>query len=142
MQAARRNFHSNHITQNGTIERSDILLEGFLLPSRNRDTGAFEKISIRGSVDFPTVNFAGAYCPRPSARLLVGAVADNPVELHDTTDFIFAGRTRTWIKYGDSSKELLSKSKLIKESTISVKVKRFLSKYPHAAENPVARRKV
>lgn len=120
-------FIQNHTAQNGTTERSDILLEGFLLPFPKKGyRSVFEKISIRGSVDFPTVNFAGAYCPETrDARLLVGAVADNPVELHDTADFIFTRKDTDLDQIAETAvKELLSKSRLIKESTISVKVKK------------------
>ena len=120
-------FLHDHTVRNGTTERPDFLLEGFFLPfPRKGYRSSFEKISIRGSVDFPTVNFAGAFHPETrDTRLFAGAVAESPVELSDTEAFIKANQNAGLDQTTDTAvKELLARARLIKEATISVKVKK------------------
>ena len=120
-------FLHDHTVRNGTTERPDFLLEGFFLPfPRKGYRSSFEKISIRGSVDFPTVHFAGAFHPETrDTRLFAGAVAESPVELSDTEAFIKANQNAGLDQTTDTAvKELLARARLIKEATISVKVKK------------------
>lgn len=103
-----------------------MLIEKFLIP-REMYTDAwsrFEKYSLRGSIDFPTINFACAY--NGSAHLTVGAIATHVLELAQTEEYLNAqGKT---FSVEEATKialdEMKKKSEIVRESGISVQVKR------------------
>lgn len=120
-------FVCEHSVRNGTTEKAGLLLEGFLLPfPESRTKSAFEKISVRGSIDFPTIHFAGSFNPETRhTELVAGAVSNAPIRLEKTEAFIAASEKDDLDVFTDFAvNEIKEKSKLIKEATISVKVKK------------------
>lgn len=120
-------FIKHHTAENGTVRYKEILLEGFLLPFQEVPMkSAFEKVSIRNSIDFPVIHFAGTYLPAAKQSCLyAGAVSHYPVRLVKTEEAIasssFAGLDAlTEI----AVQEIRSLSQLIKEPGISPKIKR------------------
>lgn len=115
-----------HIMINGTVEQERILVEGFKLPiPPDTVKSAFEKVSIRSSIDFPVIHFAGCYDVNTrQSRLFAGAIAEVPVELTETEALLRAGETGIDELTAAAVGEMKEKSRLVKEAGLSVKVKR------------------
>lgn len=116
-----------HIRTNGTIRKNPILVEGFILPIPPAALeSAFIKISIRSSIDFPTVHFAGSYDKRAcKAKIFAGAISDMPVELTETERVIAEHSFRDLDELTITAvDEMKKKARLVKEAGISVKVKK------------------
>ena len=85
----------------------------------------FEKISIRNSIDFPVVNFAGSYIPgTQKACLYAGAVAPFPVRLEKTEKALVSPHPDLNSLTATAVEEIRSLSLLIKEPGISPRIKR------------------
>lgn len=119
-------FIRQHTVLNGTAEPEDILLEGFLLPFPEQNMKSdFEKISIRNSIDFPVVNFAGSFIPgTQKACLYAGAVAPFPVRLEKTEKALVSPHPDLNNLTATAVEEIRSLSLLIKEPGISPRIKR------------------
>lgn len=115
-----------HTRMNGTVEPEHILVEGFRIPVPSETVkSAFEKISIRSSIDFPVIHFAGCYDVRTRvACLFAGAIAEAPVELTETETLLQDGVTELEELTTAAVREVKEKSRLVKEAGLSVKVKR------------------
>jgi CO/xanthine dehydrogenase FAD-binding subunit len=125
--------------------RNPFLLTGVLLPLPPEGTWCkFLKWSVRGAVDFATVNLAIRYSPAsgtnqpsPVIKICAGAVAPEPVMLDET-----AGNLISNLPIGPSAKEemnaralkeLGAKSALIRETGISLHAKRSAFLIVHEA---------
>lgn len=122
---------SLHSSTNGTLKREDLLLEEFYLPQNNTTVKSdFQKVSIRSSLDFPTVNFAGTYLPETaSVRLYAGAVSHVPLRLNETENYIQSllssnARPSLDLLVNQAVTELKKKCRLVREATISAKIKK------------------
>lgn len=123
---------SLHSITNGTLKRENLLLEKFFLPCYNGSVKSnFQKVSIRSSIDFPTVNFAGIYFPETaSVRLYAGAVSHVPIHLEDTENYIHTALLSNDNKLSIdlltdcAVTELKKKCRLVREATISAKIKK------------------
>ncbi len=116
-----------HSVNNGTTKNLKILITRFFLPYTSSDTvSAFQKISVRSSIDFPTINFAAKTNKDNSdVRIIVGAVSNLPIELINTEKVIKSKKETDIDKIIEIAvSEISKKSKVIKEATISPKVKR------------------
>jgi len=121
-----------HVDLNGRMEREKTFITGFLIPSLSANAWLkFVKQSARASLDFAVVNAALCYLPQNaespdgSIKLVVGAVAPEPIELSETEQFIreqFAALAQ--IKESiieKASAELDAKCALIRDTGLSVK---------------------
>lgn len=121
-----------HSITNGTLKRENLLVEKFYLPFYDDSVKSnFQKISIRSSIDFPTVNFAGVYFPETaSVRLYAGAVSHIPIHLEDTESYIHTALLSADTKLSIdvltdcAVAELKKKCRLVREATISAKIKK------------------
>ena len=104
-----------------------MLIEKFFIP-KSAYSGAwakFDKYSLRGSIDFPTINFA---CVRngQGVRLTVGAIATHVLELVQTEGYLNAQGSAFSVEEATkiALDEMKKKSEIVRESGISVQVKR------------------
>lgn len=109
-----------------------ILLKEIFIP-KNSYSGSFSKFSkysLRGSIDFPIINFACVSNPN-FLRIFVGAINTHVVELTETEGYLkekgnhFIEVEALEIALG----EMRKKSQIIRESGISVQVKRNAFRY-------------
>lgn len=86
----------------------------------------FRKYSLRGSVDFPIINFAAAVKADGSASIMVGAIAPEVVSLSAAAEYIAGKGTDFDLEeaFCMAVKEMEDKSQLIREAGISIQVKR------------------
>jgi CO/xanthine dehydrogenase FAD-binding subunit len=113
-----------------------LLLTGILIPIPSEGTwGRFLKYGVRAAIDFATVNVALRFSPGvpggqpcPKVKIVVGAVAPEPVELNETAEFLVAHFSKRASLQGEieerARKEASAKSALIRETAVSVKSKR------------------
>ena len=103
------------------------LLREFILPKENYTGtwGHFTKYSLRGGIDFPMINFA-CVAGNGKVKLMVGAIATHVLELKGTQAYI-----EEQGKQFEVSKalelaldEMKKQSQIVRESGISVQVKR------------------
>lgn len=115
-----------HSVNNGTTKNLKILITKFILPYTSSDTiSLFKKISVRSSIDFPTINFAAKTNKGNSdVKIIVGAVSHLPIELTTTEEMINSKETNIDIIAEAAVSEINKKSNIVKEATISTKVKR------------------
>lgn len=104
-----------------------MLIEKFLIP-KEAYTDAwsrFEKYSLRGSIDFPTINFA-CVCNAGGVSLTVGAIATHVLELVQTEEYLNAQGEAFSVEEATkiALDEMKKKSEIVRESGISVQVKR------------------
>lgn len=104
-----------------------MLIQAFIIPKESyTDAWAkFEKYSLRGSIDFPTINFA-CVAAGQDVRLTVGAIATKVLELTDTEKYL-TSKGKSFVleeAVAIALKEMNSKSQIIRECGISVQVKR------------------
>lgn len=108
-------------------DEQHMLVRAFVIPraSYANTWSCFSKYSLRGGVDFPMINFSCVYGP-DSVRLTAGAIATHVLELTDTEAYLLE-------KKGDFAveeaveiavAEMKKKSQIVRESGISVQVKR------------------
>lgn len=104
-----------------------MLVREFVIPKEKLEDswGGFRKYSLRGSIDFPMINFACWYQPG-QVRLTAGAIATKVLELEDTERYLteqgkgFQVSEAVELAQGEMKK----KSQIIREAGISVTVKR------------------
>lgn len=104
-----------------------MLLKEFFVPKAEYTDSfsMFTKYSLRGGIDFPVINFAGV-CNKDTLRIFVGAIATHVVELTDTEAYI-KGKGRNFEEQEAlevAIEEMKKKNQIIRESGISVQVKR------------------
>lgn len=122
----------NHVIDNGGVKSGDTLLQGFYIPYLPKNYWSkFEKHSLRASLDFATMNVAAAYFvsnKKPKIKIVVGALSPLPIELNGVssmiTDNISALNQFRENILKKVKTELTEKSMLIRETGISIKVKR------------------
>ena len=104
-----------------------LLIRAFVIPKENYEgtRASFAKYSLRGSIDFPMINFA-CITGNGKVRLTAGAIAPQVLELTDTEAYLEgAGSSfdlETAVKTAVA--EMNAKCQLIRESGISATVKR------------------
>ena len=109
-----------------------VLLKEIFIPkySYNRSFSKFSKYSLRGSIDFPIINFACVSSP-DFLKIYVGAINTHVVELTDTEVYLKEKGNH----FSESEaleialREMQEKSQIIRESGISVQVKRSTFRY-------------
>lgn len=104
-----------------------ILLTKLFIPKKSYHNvfAVFKKYSLRGSIDFPIINFAGV-CGAEHLRIFAGAIASNVIELTETEKYI-KERGKSFSEseaLGVALEEMRGKNRIIRESGISVTVKR------------------
>ncbi|WP_279009039.1 FAD binding domain-containing protein [Synergistes jonesii] len=113
-------------------DEKKMLIKEFLF-SKNSLSGVFSsfvKYSLRGSIDFPVINFAYV-CGPDTLRIFVGGIATQVIELADTEAYLkehgkgFTESTALEIALSEMNK----KNQVIRESGISVQVKRGTFRY-------------
>ncbi len=112
-----------------------VLLKEIFIPkhSYNGVFSKFTKYSLRGSIDFPIINFACVSSP-DFLKIFVGAINTHVVELTETEGYLkekgnhFAETEALEI----ALQEMKEKSQIIRESGISVQVKRNAFRYIEA----------
>lgn len=124
------------IRRHVTNGNDTLLVTGILIPIPPEGTwGRFLKYGVRAAIDFATVNAALRFSPGvpgghpcPKLKIFVGAVAPEPVELNETTEFLvahFSNRTSLQGEIEDRArKEVGARSALIRETAVSLKSKR------------------
>jgi len=116
-----------HSENNGTTKNLKILITRFLLSYTSDDLiSVFKKISVRSSIDFPTINFAAKINKDNSdVKIIVGAVSNLPIALTNTEEMIKYKKETNIDKIIEAAvTEISKKSNIVKEATISPKVKR------------------
>ena len=134
-QKSLRELIREHVDLNGRTQREKTFITGFIIPTLPKNTWLkFVKQSARASLDFAVVNGALCYLPQNaespggSIKLVVGAVAPEPIELSETEQFIreqFAALAQ--IKESiieKASAELDAKCALIRDTGLSVKARK------------------
>lgn len=128
-------FLREHISANGLRTFGRKLVSGFLIPYPKPGTwGQFFKYSVRASMDFAMINGALRYTTAsssggdPSMKIIVGAVAPEPLALQETADYFVSNLFRL-AEVKDRINEILleelrSKSGLIRETGVPVSAKR------------------
>lgn len=122
----------NHVDRNGLLKTHDFILKGFYIPYLLGSSWMkFEKYSLRSSIDFPTMNIAIRHSQikeNKIIKIIVGAVSPMPIELTDTEAMIINKFDNLEESKDDIEKfallELTKKSQLVRETGISIKVKR------------------
>lgn len=103
------------------------ILKEFIIPrAEYTDVKAgFFKHSLRGSIDFPIINFAYSYRDE-CVRLFMGAMSVNIIELTETEKYLTERKKEFVVEeaYHIAFAEAKKKSQIIHESGISVQVKR------------------
>jgi len=122
----------NHVTDNGGVKSGDTLLQGFYIPYLPKNYWSkFEKHSLRASLDFATMNVAATYSvnnKKAKIKIVVGALSPVPIELDGVSSIIINNLSdlnpcsENILKTVKT--ELTEKSMLIRETGISIKVKR------------------
>ncbi|MEA4963168.1 FAD binding domain-containing protein [Lutispora sp.] len=122
----------SHVDRNGLLKTHDFILKGFYIPYLPENCWTkFEKYSLRASIDFPIMNIATRYSQNKEnrvAKIIVGAVSPMPIELIDTEVMIINKLDNLTESKDDIAKfalsELTKKSQLVRETGVSIKVKR------------------
>ncbi|KUO74202.1 MAG: hypothetical protein APF77_21045 [Clostridia bacterium BRH_c25] len=122
----------SHVERNGLLKTHDFILKGFYIPYLPENSGTkFEKYSLRASIDFPTMNIAARYSKSKEniiIKIIAGAVSPIPIELDDTEAMIINNLDELENSKEDIAKfalsEMTRKSLLVRETGISIKVKR------------------
>lgn len=122
----------SHVDRNGLLKTHDFILKGFYIPYLPENSWTkFEKYSLRASIDFPIMNIAIRYSHNKEnrvAKIIVGAVSPMPIELTDTEAMIIDKLDKLKESKDDIANfalsELTKKSQLIRETGVSIKVKR------------------
>lgn len=129
-----RSLIHHHVAQ----EQGKFLLTGVLIPRLLSGTKSrFLKWGIRQSIDFPTLNGAIRFSPPllelskdPSIRIVIGAAGPEPISLEETTAFMVSNFSKLHSMMEESKErglnELTAKSGLIRETGISMKVRKNL----------------
>lgn len=103
------------------------ILKEFIIPvnSYTRCFAKFFKYSLRGSIDFPIINFA-CNCGDTFSRLFMGAMSVNIIELTETENYLSEKGREFLVEeaYRIALAEAKGKSQIIREAGISVQVKR------------------
>ncbi len=104
-----------------------LLVRAFVIPKENYEgtRASFAKYSLRGSIDFPMINFA-CVAGNGKVRLTAGALAPQVLELTETEDHLAeAGSGFDLEKAVETAvAEMKAKCRLIRETGISIPVKR------------------
>lgn len=127
-----REILEEHIIRNGGLNTHDYILTGFYIPYLPKNSWLrFEKYSIRDSLNFPIMNTGIRYSQNEDnlvIKIIVGAISPMPIELTNTQKMIvdkFDDLKESIDEIGDFAlSELTKKSQLIRETGISIKVKR------------------
>ena len=103
------------------------ILKEFFIPKENYE-GAwskFQKFSLRGGIDFPTINFACKY-QAGKVRFFAGAIATYVLELEDLEAYLAEKGAEFSVDeaVGIADAEMKKKSQIVREAGITVKVKR------------------
>lgn len=103
------------------------LVREFVIPKASY-TGVwakFHKYALRGSIDFPIVNFACVYGAN-GVRVMAGAIATQVLELTDTEAYLQEQGAAFSVEEAleTALAEMKKKSQIVRESGISVQVKR------------------
>lgn len=108
------------------------ILKEFIIPQAEYADvrSGFCKHSLRGSIDFPIINFAYSYREK-CARLFMGAMSVNIVELTETEKYLTERKREFEVEeaFRIAFAEARKKSQIIRESGISVQVKRGAVNY-------------
>lgn len=111
------------------------LIKEIIIPAKSYQGPAatFAKYSLRGSIDFPIVNFACAIHADGEVRFTVGAIATNVLRLETVEQYLKeAGAAFDTVKASElAEEEMRKKCELIRESGLSVRVKRLSFKQVH-----------
>lgn len=111
------------------------LIKEILVPAKSYQGPAatFAKYSLRGSIDFPIVNFACAIHADGVIRFTAGAIATNVLRLESVEQYLMeAGSDFDTVKASElAEEEMKKKCQLIRESGLSVRVKRLSFKQVH-----------
>lgn len=121
-----------HVNNNGLLKTHDFILKGFFISLLPKNSWmSFEKHSLRASIDFPTINIAARYSVNSNdsiVRIIVGAISPTPVELTITEDMILKNKERLQEEIANLEEialtEIYNKSMLVRETGLSIKVKR------------------
>lgn len=114
-------------------DRSEkMLIKEFFIPKSTygKAFSKFVKYSLRGGIDFPIINYA-CVCAPNILQIFVGAIATHVVELMDTASYINSkGKDFDETEaLKIALEEMKNKSQIIRESGISVQVKRSTFRY-------------
>lgn len=111
------------------------LLKNIIIPAKSYQGPAatFAKYSLRGSIDFPIVNFACAIHGDGSVRFAVGAIATKVLRLESVEEYLTKeGSAFDPVLAAELAEtEMKKKCELIRESGLSVSVKRLSFKQVH-----------
>lgn len=103
------------------------IIKEFIIPRAEYTDvkSGFFKHSLRGSIDFPIINFAYSYRDE-CVRLFMGAMSVNIIELTETEKYLTERKKEFEVEeaYHIAFAEAKKKSQIIHESGISVQVKR------------------
>lgn len=112
-----------------------MLLKEIFIPkySYSEAFSKFTKYSLRGSIDFPVINFACVSSPN-FVKIFVGAINTHVVELTETEEYLKEKGNNFAITEAleIALREMKEKSQIIRESGISVQVKRNTFRYIEA----------
>ena len=104
-----------------------LLVRAFVIPKENYEgtRASFAKYSLRGSIDFPMINFA-CITGNGKVRLTAGAIAPQVLELSDTEAYLEKAGSGFDVDMAVETAvaEMNAKCQLIRESGISTTVKR------------------
>jgi len=113
-------------------DKKKMLIKEFLFPKASYSGvfSSFAKYSLRGSIDFPVINFACA-CGAGTPRIFVGAIATNVLELTATEAYVQDKRNNIDVSEAleIALGEMNKNSQIIREAGISVQVKRGTFRY-------------
>jgi 4-hydroxybenzoyl-CoA reductase beta subunit len=125
---------ASHTIRNGTLEESDLLILKFIISKDKTMINTFHKYSIRQSIDFPVLNIALNYRVSEENSLdkklniVVGATSSSPFHLAETEkamiDHISTGKPSLEEVHEKAVEEITKKSKLVRETGLSIKAKR------------------
>lgn len=120
-----------------------VLIEEFLIPKNAYEGAAasFAKYSLRGSIDFPIVNFACVIGADEEVRFTAGAIATRVLRLENVEAYIKEqGKAMDPVKASEIAEtEMREKCQLIREAGLSVQVKRMSFKQVHEILEEISR---
>ena len=109
-----------------------VLIAEFIIPAEQYKYAFsyFVKYSLTGSIDFPIINFAGVYANK-HVKLYVGAISTHVIELAETQAYIENNGKDFSVDecLKVAMDEMKRKDKVIRESGISIQVKRSTFHY-------------
>lgn len=111
------------------------LIREIIIPAKSYKGPAatFAKYSLRGSIDFPIVNFACAIHSDGTIRFTAGAIATKVLRLENVEKYLMEEGPSFDVGKASviAEEEMKKKCELIRESGLSVKVKRISFKQVH-----------